>query len=141
MARGYWLPPMHHQLLQYNGFYVDNSAIYANDDLDAGWNRLLDRFGRLLPAYFPRMMQGNFWAPTQKTSRYVLAYDRRFQIILETLDDYTAFFLIVPESCTATKSAIKGFEKALHQLQTLLTTLYPGHVRRRVNTWRAELVG
>ncbi len=141
-ARGYYQPPGHENLAGCDGFYVDNSVLYQSGDIESDWAALTARFCESMTAACPDLRVVNAWKSRDLgQSRYVLLSNRYLDIMLETQDDYTAFYAIIPEDCDCVPMAKRVFRSYVNALRRVLTGLYPGHVRKRKNAWECLFVG
>jgi len=141
-TRGNYLPDGHERMAACNGFYVDNEAIYVSKDIEADWNRLTGQICEKMMVDCPDLEKFNAWRPCEMgQSRYALLSNRFVDLIVETEDGYSAFYLIIPENCEQTAAAKRKFPRYLVVLRQVLTALYPGHVRKRKNAWESLFVG
>ena len=141
MGRGYWLPPGHDKLVASDGFYIDSSAVYEND-ISAGWNKLLDTVSKRL--IFKEKTFNKFcnWKSCGLGQNYfVLLYNRHVEIIVEDADGYVAIYAIIPEDSKAPGFAKRSFPRYLAMLKETLTELYPGAVSKRINSQHIKKVG
>ncbi len=141
MVRGYWLPPRHDELVASDGFYVDSSAVYA-DDISAGWDRLLESLSKRLIFKEKTFHKFCNWKSCGLGQNYfVVLYNRHVEIIAEDADRYVAVYAIIPEDCEAPGFAKRSFPRYLTMLKETLTELYPGAVSKRINSQHIKKVG
>ena len=141
MGRGYWLPPQHDKLTASDGFYIDSSAVYEND-ISAGWNKLLNNVTKKL--IFKEKTFNKFcnWKSCGLGQNYfVLLYNRHVEIIVEDADGYVAVYAIIPDTCEAPGFAKRSFPRYLTMLKETLTELYPGAVSKMINSQHINKVG
>lgn len=141
MGRGYWLPPQSETLIAYDGFYIDSDAVYK-DDAAADWETFLETVGRRLVIKERTLQRLHKWKSCDAGQcRFVILQNRHVNIIAEDVDDYIAVYVIIPEDCAAPGFAKRSFPRYVDMLQEILTELYPGKIRKRVNSQRTKAVG
>ena len=140
MGRGYWLPPQHDKLTASDGFYIDSSAVYEND-ISAGWDKLLDSVSKKLIFKEKTFNKLCDWKSCGLGQNYFgLLHNRHVEIIAEDADGYVAVYVIIPDSCEAPGFAKRSFPRYLAMLKETLTELYPGAVYNRINSQHIKKV-
>lgn len=141
MGRGYWLPPKAEDLAAYDGFYIDSDAIYSGDT-EKDWNRFLELLCKKLSFHEKTLRKQCAWKPCSAgQSRFVVLQNQHVDIIVEDVDDYVAVYAVIPEDCEFPGYAKRSFKRYISILQTVLTDLYPGKIRKRINSQHTKLVG
>lgn len=141
MKRGYWLPANAEHLAGCDGFYVDSSAVY-HGNMETCWDNFLDTLCQKMAAKKPTLQKYCGWKQyTGGRSGFVILYDRYVDLIVEDVEEYVAVYLIIPESCKTPGYAKRAFPGYFKALQEVLTELYPGTVRKRLNSQHTTLVG
>ena len=141
MERGYWLPPRAKHLSAYAGFYIDSETIYL-EDMDSGWNRLLDGLCQKLTSYEPSFQKRCAWTNRQTgRNRFIILKNEEVEIIAEDDDEYVAVFVISPEDCRNPEEIKQIFPRYVTLLRTALAELYPGHILKRINSQHIKTVG
>lgn len=141
MGRGYWLPPQSENLVAFDGFYVNSNAVYKADP-DVDWQLFLERVGRRMLVKERSFCKVHRWKSCGTgQSRFVILQNRHVDIIAEDVDDYIAVYVIIPEDCASPGFAKRSFPRYVDMLQEVLTGLYPGNIRKRVNSQRTTAVG
>ena len=116
----------------YDGFYIDNSAIYVRGDAEKDWNAFVSQICRSIRLRQPGFKAAMCWKPSAAGhSLYTLLESNMYDITVETEDEYTAVFLIVSSSCKNQNVARKCLPRYAGYLQKILLDLYPCHVRKR----------
>lgn len=141
MGRGYWLPPQSENLAACDGFYVDSKAVYTMNP-DAEWEAFLEKLAQRLIEKEHTLRKVQRWQSCDAGQcRFVVLQNRSFDIIAEDVDDYIAVYVIIPEDCPTPGYAKRSFGRYMELLKEVLTELYPGSVRKRVNSQRTKAVG
>lgn len=141
MGRGYWLPPQSENLVAYDGFYVNSAAVYKNDP-DTDWPLFLEQVSRRMIVKERTLRRVHQWKSCDAgQSRFVILQNRHVDIIAEDVDDYIAVYAIISEDCAAPGFAKRSFPRYVNMLQEVLVGLYPGNIRKRVNSQRTTAVG
>lgn len=141
MGRGYWLPPQSENLAACDGFYIDSSAVYGNDQ-NAGWTEFLEKFSRRMIVKERTLRKIQRWhSYGAGQGRFIVLRNRSFDIIAEDVDDYIAVYVIIPEDCPTPGHALRSFKRYVEITQEVLTELYPGSIRKRVNSQKTKAVG
>lgn len=141
MGRGYWLPPAYENLTAYDGFYIDSSAVYT-ENLEQGWNELLHKLSVKMSYRDKTLKKACCWKSCGTgQSRFVVLQNHHVDIIAEDADDYVAVYAVIPEDCECPGFAKRSFPQYVSLLQAVLTDLYPGSVRKRVNSQHTKAVG
>ncbi len=136
-----YLPPVRCKS-DYDGFYVDNSAIYASGDEEKDWNEFQQKVVCGIRNGHSLFKAAFYWKPTDDGhSLYTLAESSMYDIIVETEDGYTAVFLIISRNCKNQNTARKSLPRYTEYLKRVLLNLYPSHVRKRINDRKTKLVG
>lgn len=136
-----YLPPVRCKS-DYDGFYVDNSAIYVSKDDEKDWNCFLTQICRSIRKGYPSFQTRMCWKPSETgESIYVLMENPLFDLIADTGDKYTAVYFVVSNTCKNTGNARKYLPSYTDNLKAVLCELYPGHIRKRINERLAKLVG
>lgn len=141
MGRGYWLPPSCETLIAYDGFYIDSNAVYT-DSLELGWNDFINTLCKKMSFYDKTLEKQCSWKSCGVgQSRFVILKNRHIDIIAEDVDDYIAVYAVIAEDCICPGFAKRSFPKYISILQTVLTNMYPGNIRKRINSQRTKAVG
>ncbi len=141
MGRGYWLPPSCENLAAYDGFYIDSSAVYT-DNLEQDWNKLLNTLSVKMSYRDKTLKKACCWKSCGAgQSRFVVLQNRHVDIIAEDADDYIAVYAVIPEDCECPGFAKRSFPQYISLLQAVLTDMYPGSVRKRLNSQHTKAVG
>ena len=83
------LPPVRCKS-DYDGFYVDNSAIYVSKDDEKDWNCFLTQICRSIRKGYPSFQTRMCWKPSETgESIYVLMENHMFDLIADTGDKYS----------------------------------------------------
>lgn len=141
MGRGYWLPPAHENLPAYDGFYIASSAVYKQNP-DQDWEDLLNKLCTKM-AYHEKTLQRicDWKACGAGQSRFVVLQNHHVDIIAEDNDDYIAVYAIIPEDCERPGFSKRSFPQYVSLLKAVLTDMYPGNVRKRINSQHTKPVG
>lgn len=138
MGRGYWLPPKHECLKACDGYYIDSDAIYQSDqpDMEKDWNRFLERLCKRIMFQDQTLTKRCEWKPCDAgQSRFVVLQNQLVDIIVEDVDGYIAVYVIVPEDCKNPGYAARRiFPEYIYMLKRILVELYPGKIRKRLNS-------
>lgn len=141
MGRGYWLPPSCENLAAYGGFYIDSSAVYT-DNLDQDWENLLNMLCVKMTYREKTLQRVCCWKSCGAgQSRFVVLQNRHVDIIAEDDDGYIAVYAVIPEDCECPGFAKRSFPQYVSLLQTVLTDMYPGSIRKRLNSQHTKAVG
>ena len=141
MERGYWLPPNHKDLAAYAGYYVGASAVYNSSSIDQDWEHFLAGLCNQIHMRDHTLRKICDWMPCSAgQSRFVVLQNSHVDIIAEDADGYIAVYVIVPERCEAPGYAKRLFPHYMQLLEDTLKTLYPGYIRRRINSQLTETV-
>lgn len=141
MDRGYWLPPYADELPDYAGFYIDSEAVYPHD-MESGWEKLLNGLCEKLAEYENSLQKQCAWAYCRTgRDRFILAQNQEVEVIAEDDDGYVAVFVIIPENCQEPEKIKRIFPRYVTLLRTALCELYPGYIRKRVNSQHIKTVG
>ena len=141
MGRGYWLPPSYENLPAYDGFYIDSSAVYT-DDPDQDWENLLHKICVKMAYHEKKLRTVCDWRTCSAgQSRFVVLQNRHVDIIAEDDDGYIAVYVIIPENCECPGFAKRSFPQYVSLLKSVLTDIYPGSIRKRVNSQHIKTVG
>lgn len=140
MGRGYWLPPAHENLFAYDGFYIDSNAVYKENP-DQGWENLLYKLCVKMAYREKTLRKVCDWRTCGAgQSRFVVLQNRHVDIIAED-DGYIAVYVIIPEDCECPGFAKRSFPQYVSLLKAVLIDMYPGSVRKRVNSQHIITVG
>ena len=74
-------------------------------------------------------------------SRYVVLRNRHVDIIADDADGYVAVYAVIPEDCEYPGFAKRSFPQYVSLLQKVLTDMYPGSIRKRINSQHIQAVG
>ena len=141
MERGFWLPPRAKHLAAYAGFYIDSETVYQ-ENMDSGWNRLLDGLCRKITGYDASFQKRCVWTNLKiGRNRFVILKNEEVEIVAEDDDEYVAVFVIIPEDCRNTEETKQIFPRYVTLLRTALAELYPGHILKRINSQHVKEVG
>ena len=141
MERGFWLPPRAKHLAAYAGFYIDSETVYQ-ENMDSGWNRLLDGLCRKITGYDASFQKRCVWTNLKTgRNRFVILKNEEVEIVAEDDDEYVAVFVIIPEDCRNTEETKQIFPRYVTLLRTALAELYPGHILKRINSQHVKEVG
>ena len=69
------------------------------------------------------------------------AQNQEVEVIAEDDDGYVAVFVIIPENCQEPEKIKRIFPRYVTLLRTALCELYPGYIRKRVNSQHIKTVG
>ncbi len=141
MGRGYWLPPRAEQLEACDGFYIDSRAVYTKD-IEQSWSDLLERLCKKLLLKEKTLRRYCAWKSCEAgQSRFVILQNRYVDIVAEDADDYVAVYVLIPEDCENPGLAKRSFSRYLNLLRETLVELYPGSIRKRINSQHTKAVG
>lgn len=141
MGRGYWLPPSCENLAACDGFYVDADAVYTTGP-DQDWGKFIDTLSVKLSYREKTLTKTCAWKSCGAgQSRFVVLQNRHIDIIAEDADGYIAVYVIIPEDCEHPGFAKRSFPQYVSLLQKVLTEMYPGSVRKRLNSQHTKAVG
>lgn len=140
MGRGYWLPPQSENLPACDGFYIDSQAAY--DDSSGDWEIFLDKLCNKIQLGERTLEKRCCWKPcTVGQSRFVVLQNHHVDIVVEDVDDYIAVYALIPEDCAMPDFAKKSFPRYINILHHTLTEMYPGKIRKRINSQHTKMVG
>lgn len=141
MGRGYWLPPSYENLAACDGFYIDAGAVYTDNPYD-DWEKFINTLSFKLSYREKTLKKICAWKPCGAgQSRFVVLQNRHVDIIADDADGYVAVYVIIPEDCEHPGFAKRSFPQYLSLLQTVLTEMYPGSIRKRLNSQHTKAVG
>lgn len=141
MGRGYWLPPSHKNLVAYDGFYIDSNAVYKENP-DKDWENLLNLLCVKMAYREKTLRKFCDWRSCGAgQSRFVVLQNRHVDIIAEDDDGYIAVYVIIPEDSECPGFAKRSFPQYISLLKSVLIDMYPGSIRKRINSQHVESVG
>lgn len=141
MGRGYWLPPAYENLTAYDGFYIESSAVYTGD-LEQDWNRFLQTLCTKLSYRNKTLTKNCSWKSCGAgRNRFVVLQNHHVDIIAEDVDEYIAVYVIIPEDCEYPGFSKRSFPQYVSLLEAVLIDMYPGCIRKRINSQRTKIIG
>ena len=141
MGRGYWLPPADENLAACDGFYIEAEAVYTGDPYD-DWEKFINTLSVKLSYREKTLEKICAWKPCGAgQSRYVVLRNRHVDIIADDADGYVAVYAVIPEDCEYPGFAKRSFPQYVSLLQKVLTDMYPGSIRKRINSQHIQAVG
>ena len=141
MGRGHWTPPCAEACAACDGFYVDCDAVYKGD-VETGWEEFLTRFCRRMSGKDHSLQRVCDWKNYSiGENLFVVVQNHQIEIVAEESDGLLAVYALIPEGCPKPGMAKRSFPRYLEQVYSTLTELYPGSVRKRINSQHIRLVG
>lgn len=140
MGRGYWLPPSCETLTDYDGFYIESSAVYK-DSFEQDWDEFLNKLCIKLSYQDKTLKKKYLWKSCAAgQSRFVVLANRHVDFITEEFDNFIAVYVVIPEDCECLGFAKRSFPQYVKLLKEVLTDMYPGSVYMRINSQKIKSV-
>ena len=141
MGRGYWLPPSAENLVACDGFYIDAAAIYTTDPY-GDWGKFLNTLCVKLSYREKTLQRICAWkACSAGQRRFVVLQNHHVDIVADDACGYVAVYVIIPEDCQHPGFAKRSFPYYVSLLKKVLIDMYPGSIKKRLNSQHTKSVG
>lgn len=138
--RGYWIPPCSDQFPACDGFYVKSDAVFTETS-EEEWDTFLNNVCKRMCYKEQSLHKVCAWKNyCTGQSLLLILQNRHVDIIAEALDDYIAIYILIPRDCAMPGMAKRSFSKYLNALRESLIELYPGKIRKRINSQRTKVI-